>query len=82
HALSLATFLGIAVMVGTAHGKNVKPSLPDWQTLAFTCTTEQNPPVDPQADAWLPCSGKAVHRVHDAEMLRLYKNQPDPLSVN
>ncbi|WP_176741614.1 hypothetical protein [Pseudomonas aeruginosa] len=39
-------------MAGTAHGKNIKPPLPDWQVLSFTCTTEQNPPVDPQADAW------------------------------
>ncbi|MBG4398610.1 hypothetical protein GHT73_27160 [Pseudomonas aeruginosa] len=51
-ALCLAISLGIAVLAGIAHGKNVKPPLPDWQALAFTCTTEQNPPVDPQADAW------------------------------
>ncbi|MFK1438010.1 tetratricopeptide repeat protein [Pseudomonas aeruginosa] len=75
-ALCLATSLGIAVLAGTVHGKNVKPPLPDWQALAFTCTTEQNPPVDPQADAWFLRARELERQnieAHDAEMIALYK---------
>ncbi|MGU2316347.1 tetratricopeptide repeat protein [Pseudomonas aeruginosa] len=79
-ALCLAISLGIAVLAGTAHGKNVKPPLPDWQALAFTCTTEQNPPVDPQADAWFLRARELERqdiKAHDAEMVRLYQMAAD-----
>ncbi|MHC9243716.1 tetratricopeptide repeat protein, partial [Pseudomonas aeruginosa] len=75
-ALCLAVLLGIAVLAGTAHGKNVKPLLPDWQALAFTCTTEQNPPVDPQADDWFLRARELEKQgisANDAEMIALYK---------
>ncbi|HBN9874132.1 sel1 repeat family protein [Pseudomonas aeruginosa] len=79
-ALCLAASLGIAMLAGTAHGKNVKPSLPDWQALAFTCTTEQNPPVDPQADGWFLRARELEKQgisAHDAEMVRLYQMAAD-----
>ncbi|HBO0862891.1 TPA: sel1 repeat family protein, partial [Pseudomonas aeruginosa] len=79
-ALCLAISLGIAVLAGIAHGKNVKPPLPDWQALAFTCTTEQNPPVDPQADAWFLRARELEKQgisAHDAEMVRLYQMAAD-----
>ncbi|MEX2068412.1 tetratricopeptide repeat protein [Pseudomonas aeruginosa] len=79
-ALCLAISLGIAVLAGIAHGKNVKPPLPDWQALAFTCTTEQNPPVDPQADAWFLRARELERqdiKAHDAEMVRLYQMAAD-----
>ncbi|MDG3821176.1 sel1 repeat family protein [Pseudomonas aeruginosa] len=79
-ALCLAASLGIAVLAGIAHGKNVKPPLPDWQALAFTCTTEQNPPVDPQADAWFLRARELERQnieAHDAEMVRLYQMAAD-----
>ncbi len=79
-ALCLAISLGIAVLAGIAHGKNVKPPLPDWQALAFTCTTEQNPPVDPQADAWFLRARELERQnieAHDAEMVRLYQMAAD-----
>ncbi|MGU2316349.1 tetratricopeptide repeat protein [Pseudomonas aeruginosa] len=79
-ALCLAISLGIAVLAGTVHGKNVKPPLPDWQALAFTCTTEQNPPVDPQADDWFLRARELERQnieAHDAEMVRLYQMAAD-----
>ncbi|WP_454726510.1 MULTISPECIES: hypothetical protein [Cupriavidus] len=48
----------------------------DWQSLQFTCTREQNPPLDPEADAWFKQARaleKLDQQANDAEMLRLYQ---------
>ncbi|WP_454724772.1 MULTISPECIES: tetratricopeptide repeat protein [Cupriavidus] len=48
----------------------------DWETLQFTCTVEQFPPVDPEADVWFKQARaleKLDQQANDAEMLRLYQ---------
>ncbi|HBP1857702.1 TPA: sel1 repeat family protein [Pseudomonas aeruginosa] len=81
HTLRTTALLGMAVLaMATANGEDIKPPMPDWQALHFTCTTEQNPPVDPQADAWF-MGARALQkqsvRAHVAEMVSLYQMSAD-----
>ncbi|CAD5109794.1 tetratricopeptide repeat protein [Zestomonas carbonaria] len=48
----------------------------DWKSLQFTCTQEQNPPLDPEADIWFQQARayeKQDNEANDAEMVRLYQ---------
>jgi len=48
----------------------------DWKSLKFTCTQEQNPPLDPEADVWFK-RARALEKLNseanDSEMSRLYQ---------
>ncbi|RPU02540.1 hypothetical protein IPC927_12415 [Pseudomonas aeruginosa] len=52
------------------------PKRVDWKSLQFTCTKEQNPPLDPEADLWFQQARtyeKQGNEANDAEMVRLYQ---------
>ena len=74
--LSLALLLISTACNLNNEGTPVDISKLDWKAMAFTCTKEQDPPVDPEADAWRK-QGRAYEKqgdpANDAEMLRLYR---------
>ncbi|OQV32007.1 hypothetical protein [Serratia marcescens] len=78
YVLCLATLFGTAAIMalGTANGKGMPLLLPDWLPLQFTCTMEQNRPVDPQADVWFLRARELEQqgvRSNDVEMAQLYQ---------
>ncbi|WP_454724770.1 MULTISPECIES: tetratricopeptide repeat protein [Cupriavidus] len=67
--------LNVSMSLCQAKGMEKMPE-PDWQSLQFTCTQEQDPPLDPEADAWFKRARtleKLDQQANDAEMLRLYQ---------
>ncbi|HFT8168297.1 TPA: tetratricopeptide repeat protein [Pseudomonas aeruginosa] len=79
--LCTAVLFGIAVLaINTANGKSMKPRMPDWQALDFTCTQERNPPFDPEFDALFK-EARELERLadekNDQKMVSLYQMAAD-----
>ncbi len=75
--LLLVTILSGPTACGQPGGEDVADIHKlDWKAMAFTCTTEQNPPLDPEADVWFQQARayeKLDQEANDKEMLRLYR---------
>ncbi|WJV25553.1 MULTISPECIES: tetratricopeptide repeat protein [Pseudomonas] len=73
----IAMLGGILLSTAAAHAKL---PVPDWKTLQFTCTKEQNPPLDPDADKLFLKAReleKKNNQANDRAMLELYQEAAD-----
>ncbi len=78
--LRASFFLALLFVCAACNQKNEEAPMDirklDWKAMAFTCTTEQNPPLDPEADVWFQQARayeKLDQEANDKEMLHLYR---------
>jgi len=74
-SLFALVLFSVSLSLCQAKGMEEMPA-PDWKSLEFTCSVEQFPPVDSEADVWFKQARvleKLDQDANDAEMLRLYQ---------